>query len=265
MTVKQKNIKTKLNAPFGWVGGKSKLANDIIKLIPEHKTYIEVFGGAGSVLYKKEPSKLEIFNDINSELINLHRIIRNNPQSLSIYLNDLLISRQIFEDIKEGALKGRNNIEKAAFYFYQLLQSFGSKGTHFAMAAKAGRNPKNIYKNFKNISQRLKFVTIENVSYDKLIPLYDKDDSFFYLDPPYLGTESYYKNTGAFKIKEHEKLADLLSKLKGKFLLSYNDHPKIRELYKDFNIQNSKEINYILGEKFHKKKKIVNELFIANY
>ena len=168
--------RTKLKAPFGWVGGKTQLARDIIDLIPqEHKTYIEVFGGAGSVLYQKEPSKLEVFNDINSELINLHRAIRNNPQSLSMYLNDLLISREIFNDIKTKHLRGRNNIEKAAFYFYQLTQSFGSKGDNFAMAAKSGRKPKNIYRNFKLISERLKGVTIENMSFNKLIPLYDKD------------------------------------------------------------------------------------------
>ena len=138
--------KTNLKAPFGWVGGKTKLASDIIDLIPQdHKIYIEVFGGAGSVLYQKEPSKLEVFNDINSELINLHRAIRNNPQSLTMYLNDLFISREIFDDIKKRKLKPRNNIEAAAFYFYQLTQSFGSKGDNFAMAAKSGRKPKNIY------------------------------------------------------------------------------------------------------------------------
>ena len=98
--------RTKLKAPFGWVGGKTQLARDIIDLIPQdHKTYIEVFGGAGSVLYQKEPSKLEVFNDINSELINLHRAIRNNPQNLSMYLNDLFISREIFNDIKKRKLK----------------------------------------------------------------------------------------------------------------------------------------------------------------
>ena len=212
--------RTKLKAPFGWVGGKTQLARDIIDLIPQdHKTYIEVFGGAGSVLYQKEPSKLEVFNDINSELINLHRAIRNNPQSLSIYLNDLLISREIFNDIKSKHIRGINNIEKAAFYFYQLTQSFGSKGDNFAMAAKSGRKPKNIYRNFKLISERLKGVTIENMSFNKLIPLYDNNDAFFYVDPPYVSTESYYKNTGGFGIAEHEELAELLSNIKGKFLL----------------------------------------------
>ncbi|MDN5090991.1 DNA adenine methylase [Aliarcobacter butzleri] len=258
--------KTKLKAPFGWVGGKTQLARDIIDLIPqEHKTYIEVFGGAGSVLYQKEPSKLEVLNDINSELINLHRAIRNNPQSLSIYLNDLLISREIFNDIKSKHLRGRNNIEKAAFYFYQLTQSFGSKGDNFAMATKSGRKPKNIYRNFKTISERLKGVTIENMSFNKLIPLYDKDDAFFYVDPPYVSTESYYKNTGGFGLKEHEELAQLLSNIKGKFLLSYNDSVIVRELYKGFYIRSTKEIRYTLGANKHGKKKSVNEVFITNY
>lgn len=258
--------RTKLKAPFGWVGGKTQLAPDIIKLIPQdHKTYIEVFGGAGSVLYKKEPSNFEVFNDINSELINLHRIIRNNPQSLSMYLNDLFISRELFNDIKTKHLKGRNNIEKAAFYFYQLTQSFGSKGKHFAMNVKGEMKPKSIYRDFRNISQRLKSVTIENMSFNKLIPLYDKDDAFFYVDPPYVETEKYYKNIGDFGIKEHEELANLLSKIKGRFLLSYNDNIVIRELYKDFNIQNTKEIKYTLGVNAYKEQKIVKEIFITNY
>lgn len=258
--------KTKLKAPFGWVGGKTKLASDIIDLIPQdHNIYIEVFGGAGSVLYQKEPSKLEVFNDINSELINLHRAIRNNPQSLSMYLNDLFISREIFDDIKKRKLKPRNNIEAAAFYFYQLVQSFGSKGDNFAMNAKSGRKPKNIYRDFKKISDRLKGVTIENMSFSKLIPLYDKEDAFFYIDPPYVATESYYKNTGGFGIKEHEQLAELLSKVKGRFLLSYNDSVIVRELYKGFNIRTTKEINYTLGANKHKREKKVSEVFITNY
>jgi DNA adenine methylase len=242
------------------------LAKDIIDLIPqEHNIYIEVFGGAASVLYQKQPSKLEVLNDINSELINLHRAIRNNPQTLSMFLNDLFISREIFDDIRKRKIKPKNNIERAAFYYYQLTQSFRSKGDNFAMAAKSGRKPKNIYRDFKKISDRLKYVTIENMSFSKLIPLYDKEDAFFYIDPPYVSTESYYKNTGGFGIKEHEQLAELLSKVKGKFLLSYNDSVVVRELYKDFNIRSTKEIEYTLGKNMHGKNKSVREVFITNY
>jgi len=255
----------KLRPVFGWVGGKSKLAKDIVEMIPKHTMYIEVFGGALNVLYAKEPSKIEVVNDINGELINLHRAIRNNPQTLSMFLHNLLISREIFDDIKTNRMKPRNHIEKASFYLYRLTQSFGSKGDNFAMSAKAGRKPKNIYKSFMNWSKRLKYVTIENKSFFELISLYDKEESFFYCDPPYVATENYYKNTGDFGKEEHKLLAQTLSKTKGKFLLSYNDCDLVRELYKDFKIVSSKEIEYTLGKNVHGKIKKVNEVFITNY
>ncbi|EAI8860098.1 DNA adenine methylase, partial [Campylobacter fetus] len=109
--------RTTLKAPFGWVGGKALLAKEIIPLMPEHSRYVEVFGGALSVFYQKEPSKIEIVNDINSDLINLHRIIRNRPASLQAELNSLFRSRELFFDIKNGKIKPKNDIQKAAFYF----------------------------------------------------------------------------------------------------------------------------------------------------
>ena len=257
---------TKIKSAFGWVGGKSKLAKDIVSLIPDdHTKYVEVFGGALSVFYAKEKSKIEVVNDINSELVNLHRAIRSNPQTLSMYLNQLLISREIFDDIRHKRMKPRNKIEAAAFYLYQLTQSFGSKGESFAMNAKSGRSPKHLYKSYKKWSDRLKGVTIENKSFPVIIPLYDKEDVFFYVDPPYVETEKHYKNIGTFGIEEHKQLAALLSQVKGKFLLSYNDCELVRELYADFNIQTTKEIEYTLGKHAHGKSKKVKEVFITNY
>jgi len=248
------------------VGGKSKLAKDIVSLIPnDHKTYVEVFGGALSVLYAKEKSKLEVVNDINSQLINLHRAIRTNPQTLSFYLHELLVSREVFDDIKHKRLIPKNKIETAAFYLYQLTQSFGSKGENFAMSAKSGRKPKDIYKSYKKWSDRLKGVTIENKSFKELIPLYDKKETFFYIDPPYVSTESYYKNTGGFGIEEHKELARLLSNIEGRFLLSYNDCELVRELYKDFNISATKEIEYTLGKNVHGRRKSVREVVVTNF
>jgi len=253
----------KLKAPFGWIGGKSKLADEIVSLIPEHSSYIEVFGGALSVLYRKQKSKIEIVNDINGELVNLHRIIRSNPQSLSDYLQQLLISRELFNDIKQKNLKPRNNIERAALYYYQLSMSFGSKGDNFAMPK--SRHPKDIYKDFRKWSQRLKFVSIENMSFQKLLLEYDRPSAFFYCDPPYFGTESYYKNTGGFGKDEHILLRDTLANTQGKFLLSYNDDPFIRELYKEFNIKVTKKLDYTLGSNVHARRKSVREVFISNY
>ncbi|PHJ03121.1 DNA methyltransferase, partial [Campylobacter fetus subsp. venerealis] len=86
----------------------------VIPLMPEHTRYVEVFGGALSVFYQKEPSKIEVVNDINSDLINLHRIIRNRPASLQAEMNSLFKSRELFLDIKNGKLKPKNDIQKAA-------------------------------------------------------------------------------------------------------------------------------------------------------
>lgn len=102
------------------------------------------------------------------------------------------------------------------------------------------------------------------MSFNKLIPLYDNNDAFFYVDPLYVSTESYYKNTGGFGIAEHEELAELLSNIKGKFY-SVNDSVIVRELYKGFTIRFTKEIRYTLGANMHGKKKSVNEVFITNY
>lgn len=249
----------KCRAPFAWVGGKSRLAKDIITLMPDHKTYAEVFGGALSVFYQKEPSKLEIINDINSDLINLHRIIKTKPTSLQIELNNMLRSRELFELIK--AIKPRNNIQKAAFYYYLISLSFGSKMDNFAMS-KGARAPKNIYKSFEIYSRRLKMAVIENLSYEKFIKEYDSKDTLFYLDPPYVGTESYYKMPRAFDLSAHKNLASILRGIKGKFILSYNDCLVVKKLYKGFNI---KEIltNYSLN--VNSKNKKAKELIIMNY
>lgn len=292
---------TKLKAPFAWVGGKSKLAKDIVSLMPPHKCYVEVFGGALSVLYAK-PSvedilaqrakerlslknnkevmcnevsafikrtcegetrvdKLtEVVNDINDDLINLHRIIKSRPKSLELTLSNMLVSRTLFHGIKKGIIKPRNDIERAAFYYFLITQSFGSKKDSFILGK--SRPPKNIYKSFAKFSQRLKRVYIEHMDFRKLIATYDSKDTFFYLDPPYFATEHYYEIKGGFGEREHRDLARILQGIRGKFILSYNDCEFIQSLYKDFHTMETKEIRYSLNT--HSKKQ-TKELLIMNF
>ena len=114
------------------MGGKSQLSREIISLFPEHTTYVEVFGGALCVLYHKISSRIEILNDINGELINLHLMIKTRPEILSSYLSTPPHSRELFALIKDGKLRAKNNIERAAHYFYLIKASFGAKGSSFA-------------------------------------------------------------------------------------------------------------------------------------
>ena len=252
-----------LKSPIGRVGGKSKLSKEIVWLFPSHKHYVEVFGWWLSVFFAKEPSKLETVNDINNDLINLWQVIKNYPQSLSHYLNLLFVSRVIFNNIKASKYTPRNHIEKAAYFYYMIAQSFWSMRSHFAMNAKSWRKPKNLWKSFTKWSQRFKFVTIEKMSFKDILNKYDKEDVFFYLDPPYYEYEDYY--TGWFNKSQHILLRDTLKNIKWKFLLSYNDCSEIRELYKGFHIRSTKEIAYTLWWNTKSKQKLVSELYISNY
>jgi DNA adenine methylase len=229
--------------------------------VPPHKRYIEVFGGGLAVLYAKEPLNcqhcVEVANDFNGGLINLHQAIQKRPETLALYLNQLLPSREIFNKIRDGKLKARNNIERASHYLYLLIYPFGAKGGNFAMSK--GRKPKQIVRDFQVWSRRLKRVQIENLDFERLLKEYDHEDSLFYLDPPYFKTEKYYKNVG-FTQDDHIRLRDALLSIKGKFILSYNDDKFIRELYESFKIVEVSIVYSLNG-----KKKRSGEVLIMNY
>ena len=193
--------------------------------------YIEVFGGAGWVLFGKEPHKLEVFNDINGELINLYRCIKYHPEALQKELDFMLVPREQFFDYRDKNLKGMTDIQRAARYFYIIKASFGGDKTSF------GTNRRNIAdatEYLMQVAERLKNVIIENEDFARLIKTYDRQTALFYLDPPYFGTEKYYD--AKFGEEQHIKLRNILGDIKGKFILSYNDCEYIRELYKDFEI-----------------------------
>ena len=111
-------------------------------------------------------------------------------------------------------------------------------------------------------SRRLQKVVIENKDFEKLISAQDSEMSFFYCDPPYYSTESYYNNVG-FTSEDHERLRNVLNKISGKFLLSYNDCPAIRELYRGYEMYSYERLNNI-RQRFDGGS-MFNELLIANY
>ena len=239
----------------------------IVSLFPiQFERYIEVFGGGGWVLFHKEPGPFEVYNDFNGLLVNLYRCVRDKPEELIDALCFVLNSRTDFEFIRNALARDSpmSDVKRAA-YFYQLIRySYASGLTSFAC------QPHDMAANFDLIRQahhRLRRVVIENKDCRKLIRQYDRPVSFFYLDPPYYQTEGYYHNIGedGFTEADHVGLRDTLLGIEGKFLLSYNDHPFVRELYdapgiwimETSRINNIKQ-RYDGGCQF-------NELLIANY
>lgn len=256
-----------MNSFMSWIGGKKSLRDAVLaRFPPYYERYIEVFGGAGWVLFHKPPGNdIEVWNDWNSNLANLYRCVRDKPNKLRHRLRYVLNSREDFNRIanlhKNGVFPRLYDVDRAS-KFYQLIRySYASGLESF------GAQPHSIWSDFPQIdmaSRRLQKVVVENKDFEKLIRQYDRPVSFFYCDPPYFATEDYYKDVG-FSKKDHIRLRDTLISCEGKFLVSYNDCPEIRELWNKPNIQ-IEEISRInnLAQRYEGGSQFA-ELLISNY
>lgn len=247
---------------INWIGGKRLLRKTIAPMIPEDiQGYIEPFGGGAWVLFYKEKwAELEVYNDLDSRLVNLFNVVKYHPCEIARQMCYMLASREQFE--QQIFCEGITDIQKAARFLYIINRSFGAKGKTFGTSKSSGiKSAYGIIERITEISKRLDKVLIEHKSAFDLIKNYDRETMFFYLDPPYSCGEGY--NVCSTKDFEHEKLAQLLKNIKGKFLLSYDDSEKIRELYKGFNIIEVTRENGINRKDI--KNKEYKELIIKNY
>ena len=260
-----------MNSFIAWVGGKKALRKLIYTMFPvQFDRYIEVFGGGGWVLFGKPPNlkrKLEVYNDYNSNLANLFYCVKNRTCAFLLELGFLPInSRDEFslirtflekqepdttflqeeltlaeqnlsppdyEEIRAILLENAQmtDVKRAAAFFKLIRYSYGSGCTSF------GCQPFDVRKCFDAIwqaSHRLSETVIENKDFEALIRQYDRDNAFFYCDPPYYETEGHYEVV--FRKEDHMRLRDTLKACRGKWMVSYNDCDFIRELYDGYYI-----------------------------
>ena len=250
---------------MSWVGGKKALRNEVLLRFPlDYSRYIEVFGGGGWILFHKPPrNDFEVYNDFNPNLTNLYRCVRDSPEQLIAELEFTLNSRLDFKHIRK-VLKDTTELPdiRRAVMFYQIVrQSYASGLDSY------GGQPHSMWANFpliRNCSRRLQKVVVENRDFEHLIRQHDRPESFFYCDPPYFATEDYYEDVN-FTAADHERLAEALCGIEGKFLLSYNDCPEIRELYArpGLTIEGTSRLSNIAQR--YKGGAMYAELLIANY
>ncbi len=251
-----------MNSFISWIGGKKLLRKRILELFPEQGTfgrYIEVFGGAGWVLFSSDKhAEIEVYNDVNENLVNLFRCAKYHPEALQKELEYTLMSREQFFIAKDQMeVRGLTDIQKAARFFVLIKESFGTDLHSFCV------RPKNIEKSISyisSVSERLNTVVIENQDFERILKTYDSADAIFYLDPPYYETEKYYPNR--FMPEDHIRLKEALDRVKGRFILSYNDCEYIRMLYNAYNIVDADRAHNLVKEE---KKPRYHELLIKNY
>lgn len=229
-----------------WLGGKRRLADIILPQFPPHECYVEVFAGGAALYFLRPPAKTEVINDINGELVNLYRVVQNHLEEFVRHFKWMLYSRQQFKWAQDEVLDTLTDIQRAARFYYLQHSAFGGKvdgqtwGTATTVPAP---NFMRIEENLSAAHLRLAQAYIENRDWASCIETYDRPHTFFYLDPPYWQTAGYGVQ---FDLDQYEKMASLMRSMKGKAILSINDHPDIRRIFGEFQMQEA-SIQYIVG------------------
>ena len=250
----KKKIDTVRVAPLApYLGGKFRLSKRIISKIEQipHKIYAEPFVGMGGIFLRRtQIPKAEIINDINGELVNLYRIVRRYPDTLYKETEFLFASRQEFERLLKTSPETLTDIERAARFLYLQNQAFGGKVTGQSFGVSIDRPARfdfvKLNDRIRAVGERLASVTIERQDFETFIKRYDTKDTLFYLDPPYWGNETDY-GKGVFTRADFERLRDCLTGIKGRFILSLNDTPQVKELFKNFTIEQT-DVTYSISK-----------------
>lgn len=187
---------------FPWPGSKSGSAEWIISKMPQHDTYIELFGGSATVLYQKPPSKYEILNDVNDDVIQFFEVLRDSPDELADWLSNVPYSRSQYQEWVDEYYAGYrpdDPIERAGrFVSLRYMQFVGvsdsANGFKTRARRSAARTFRNAVKRIESVAERFEEVTIENRGFDEIIEQYDTSavQVLFYADPPYRGSRRQY-------------------------------------------------------------------------
>lgn len=235
------------------MGGKSNSVKNILSIIPKHKTYVEPFFGAGWIFFAKDKVKIEVLNDINSDLINLFEVVRTQYDDFIDRFNYVLRSKDLFLEYRKSMSdKSLPSVERAFRFYYINQNAFGGlirynkKGecnSPFGGSPDYKRTQSSFWDldKIKNAHVRLKETIIENDDYKNVIKKYDRDYTLFYLDPPYQCADGKYNGINYF---DYNELLFQCKNIKGKFILTLN--AELEGMFDEFNIIPNK-VHYSIG------------------
>jgi DNA adenine methylase len=225
-----------VKSPINWYGGKYYMANKIINIFPEHKIFVEVFGGAGHIIFKKERSDIEIYNDIHEGLYLLFKLLRDKDKSEELIRQIQLTpySRKEFMNSKYSWIDEEDELEKVRKFYASTMQAVGANGGWCYAKSKSRRGMSqavsrwlgNVDENLIDVIERLRELQIENLDFEEVIKKYDREDTLFYLDPPYITETRKLKKGYQHEMtdEDHMRLVDVLLNIKGKAILSGYNH-----------------------------------------
>ena len=257
-----------MKTPITYYGGKQKLANRILPLLPSHVLYAEPFAGGAAILFAKDPSEIEVLNDTNKELINFYKVVQQDFVTLEKRVRITLHSRDMHADAE--AIYARphlfEEIDRAWAVWVMASQSFSSiLGGSWGYDKKKNTTTKKISNKGLQFNEdyaiRLQNVQLECSDALYIIKSRDTEQSFFYCDPPYFNSDcAHYKG---YSEHDFKNLLNTLAEIKGKFLLSSYPSPLLAEYTKKFGWHNNQIEQQVSVNKGSGKKK--TEMLTANY
>ena len=227
-------------APY--IGGKRNLSARLVARIATipHTTYAEVFVGMGGVFLRRTlRPKVEVINDWSEDVANFFRILQHHYVPFMDMLRFQITTRAGFDRLCRTEPDTLTDLQRAARFLYLQRAAFGGKvtGRHFGVSPgnPARFDVTKLGPDLEALHERLAPVVIERLPWSKFIDRYDRPETLFYLDPPYWGNETDY-GVGMFGRDDFTAMAAQLAGIKGRFLLSINDQPGVRETFAAFTI-----------------------------
>ncbi len=225
-----------------YVGGKRNLARRIVDLVDAtpHGCYAEPFVGMGGVFLRRARAPAsEVINDASRDVVTFFRILQRHYPQFMDTLRFQVTSRSGFEQLVRTDPSTLTDLERAARFLYLQKLSYGGKVTGRTFGVEVSRgarfNLNTLGPRLEELHERLAGVVIENLDFEAFIRRYDRPTTLFYLDPPYFGTEGFYGKE-LFARADFERLAQALAAIRGRFILSLNDRPEVREIFAAFDL-----------------------------
>jgi DNA adenine methylase len=262
-----------ISSPFKWVGGKSRLRKQIIDILPPHTCYVEPFAGAAWVLFGKTPSPVEILNDIDQELVNFFRVVKEKPELLIKSFELELVARVEFEKLAELDPKQLTDVDRAHRFYYLIMAGWGGELNYprFQTSITDGGHGnrligalKTLRSRIEPVHKRLSTVIVENLDWKDCIDRYDRPGAVMYIDPPYPGNKCNYAHNMR-NWEDHEKLVKRLGEAECKWILSSYDNEEVRKLFGQFYIMPVQSFSGMRVEKNNTKRVQNNEALISNF
>jgi len=256
----------RLRAPIRWFGGKGNFVKNLLNLMPPHKFYVEVFGGGASLLFAKQPAEIEVYNDIDSGLVNFFRVIRDPSKFAEFYHKATLTlySREEYYYARDNWRLQENAVEKAYLWFIVARQCFSGVfggGWSFSVTASNRKMAETVSKwlsilrMLPAIHERMQVVQIEHQDWRTILESYNHPDYLAYLDPPYVHST---RSSGEYQHEminsDHKELIEQILKYPGMVMLSgyENDIYKILE-ERGWNLQKFETACHAAGKTRHTK------------